>query len=64
MPTAINTAVRNAWYTVRLTAFASLAPANRATSTPIPVKIDATKTMTSRNNCMLTPIAALPACPT
>ena len=42
----------------------SPAPANRATSTPIPVKTDTTKTMTRMKICELTPIAALPVCPT
>ena len=30
----------------------------------MPVNTDATKTMTSRKSCMLTPMAALPAWPT
>ena len=41
-------AARNAWYTVRFTFSTSPAPANRATSTPIPLKIDVMNTMTTR----------------
>ena len=52
-------AVRNAWYTTRLTFSGSLAPANRATSTPIPLNTELMKTMTTMMICQLTPMAAL-----
>jgi hypothetical protein len=42
----------------------SSAPANRATSTLIPVKIDEMKTTTTRKICQLTPMAALAVYPT
>jgi len=41
------TAARNAWYTVRLTCSGSLAPAKRATSTPMPLNTDIMNTMTT-----------------
>ena len=59
-PTARATATRNAWYTDWLTLSGSSAPANRATSTPIPVNTDATKTITRMKIWRLTPMAALP----
>ncbi len=58
--TAMKTAVRNAWYTVRFTLSVSPAPTNLATSTPIPVKTETTNTITRMKSCMLTPMAALP----
>src|SRR6185369_914007 len=63
-PSAMKTAVRNAWYTVRLTFSSSPAPAKRATSTLIPVNNDEIKTITTRNTCQLTPIAAFALNPT
>ena len=60
MPSDSASAVRNAWYTVRLTLSWSLAPAARDTSTPMPVNNELMKTMTTRKICQLTPIAALP----
>ena len=58
--TAMNTAVRNAWYTVSSARRSSPAPTARATSTLIPVKIEEMNTITMSPICMLTPIAAFP----
>jgi hypothetical protein len=49
---------------VRLTRSASFAPANLATSTPMPVNSELMNTITTRKICQLTPIAALPVYPT
>ena len=57
-------AARKAWYTVRLTFSRSLAPAKRATSTPIPLNTDMTNTITTMKIWIATPMAALPAYPT
>src|SRR6185369_6090000 len=57
-------AVRNAWYTVRLTFSSSPAPAKRATSTLMPVNNDEMNTMTTRKICQLTPMAAFALNPT
>jgi hypothetical protein len=57
-------AVRKAWKTVRFTASGSLAPAKRATSTPIPVKMELRNTTTTRKICQDTPMAAFPTYPT
>ena len=57
-------AVMNAWYTVRSTFSSSPAPANRATSTLMPVNSDMMKTMTTMKIWLETPIAALPVKPT
>jgi hypothetical protein len=58
-PTESPIAVRNAWYTTRSTLSDSPAPANRATSTLMPVNSDEMNTITTRKICQLTPIAAL-----
>ena len=47
-PMESTTAVRKAWWTVRLTFSLSPAPAKRATRMPIPVNSDETKTMMTR----------------
>ena len=54
-------AVRNACHEVWFTASVSPAPAKRDTSTPMPVKMDITNVMTTRNIWNDTPTAALPA---
>jgi hypothetical protein len=64
MKTEMPMAVRNAWYTARSTLSGSLAPANRATSTLMPMKSELMKMITTMMSCHATPIAALPRYPT
>ena len=45
---------------MRLTLSGSFWPVKRATSTPMPVKTDEMKTITTRKICHDTPMAALP----
>lgn len=55
---------RNACDAAQFTPASSPAPANRATSTPIPLNSDEMNTMTTRKIWKPTPMAALPAKPT
>ena len=61
MNSAIVMDARNAWNETWFTASASPAPACRATSTPMPVKMDMMNVMTTRKIWNDTPTAALPA---